>query len=60
MNWKTVCVLWACAGALAAQTPPVTVLEIDVENVVLYTGDVADPAKLATSPAAVPWEPSRS
>ena len=51
MNWRTICVLVACAAALVAQSPPVTILEIDVEGTVLYVDDVADRSKMATSPA---------
>jgi len=54
MNWKTAFVLVACAAALMAQTPPVTVLEIEYDNLVWYYGDVADPNKQATSAAPSP------
>ncbi|MBM3747288.1 MAG: hypothetical protein FJW34_15985, partial [Acidobacteria bacterium] len=57
MRWKTVCVLAACAAALVAQTPPVTILEIETENTVAYYQDVADPAKLASSVAISPLAP---
>jgi hypothetical protein len=40
--------------AAAESTPPATILEIDVENLVFYYLDVADPSKLATSASAVP------
>ncbi len=50
--------LAVCAAALwtpsRAQTPPVNVLEIDMENVVNYVDDLADPSKRATSPAISP------
>ena len=36
------------------QAPPVTILQIDMENTVQYRGDVSDPSKLATQPNAVP------
>jgi len=54
MKWKIVCVLAACAVALAAQTPPVTILEVVTENFVQYVNDVADPSKMATSAGIVP------
>ena len=41
------------AVATLAQTTPV-VLDIEVENVVRYIGDVTDPARLATSAAVTP------
>ncbi len=50
--------LWvygACAATLVAQTPPVTLLKVDIENAVIYIDDVSDPAKRATSQAIVPW-----
>jgi hypothetical protein len=53
MNWKTAFVLVACAAALVAQTPPVTILNLDTENVVFYVIDVPDPAKFGTSPSPV-------
>jgi hypothetical protein len=34
--------------------PPPTILTIDVENVVEYRGDIADPAKFGTSPGITP------
>jgi hypothetical protein len=37
-----------------AQTPPMTVLTIDVENVVEYQGDISDPTKFGTSPGITP------
>jgi hypothetical protein len=52
MNWRTICVFVACAAALPAQTPPVTILEIDIENGVVYVDDVNDRSKIATSAAA--------
>jgi len=59
MNWKVAFVLVACAAALVAQTPPVTILEVDVDNFVSYYYDVTDPAKLATSAAPVLAAPGR-
>lgn len=54
MKWRIACVLAACAAVLAAQTPPVTILEVDIENGVLYIGDVDAAAKRATVPTMVP------
>jgi len=51
MSWKIACVLAACAATLVAQTPPVTILEIDSENFVIYVDDVNDRSKIATSQA---------
>jgi hypothetical protein len=36
------------------QTPPPTILTIDVENVVEYQGDIYDPTKFGTSPGITP------
>lgn len=36
------------------QATPVTILEVEVENVVAYQGDVSDPKKLATNPNVTP------
>jgi uncharacterized protein (TIGR03437 family) len=51
MNWKTAFVFVACAAALVAQTPPVTILEVATENVVFYHYDAGDPSKFASSRA---------
>ena len=59
MNWKATLVLVAGAATLMAQPPPVTILEIDMENVVNYVDDVADPAKVATAPGISPSSISR-
>jgi hypothetical protein len=40
----------ACYG----QTPPVTILEVDLENTVLYVNDVSDPLKLGSLPGVTP------
>ncbi len=37
-----------------AQSPPPVILEIDMENVVNYVDDLADPSRKATSPAISP------
>jgi uncharacterized protein (TIGR03437 family) len=58
MNWKIAFVLVACVASLVAQTPPVTILELEIEDYVTYYHDVADPAKIATSPAIVPLAPN--
>jgi hypothetical protein len=42
-----------CQAGLAQITTP-TILEVQVENVVVYVSDVADPARLATSPNVTP------
>ncbi len=47
-------VIAVCVLAARGQTPPPTILEIDMENVVGYVDDVADPAKKATSPSVSP------
>jgi len=57
MNWKIAFVLAACAAALAAQTPPVTILEVEIRDYVLYHDDVPDPSKFATSPGVTPLAP---
>lgn len=54
MKWNVVCVLATCSAVLVAQMPPVTILEIDVDNVVVYCDDVMDPAKKATVPGISP------
>jgi len=51
MNWKAAFALVACAAALVAQTPPVTILEVATDNVVFYHHDAGDPSKFASSPA---------
>jgi len=53
MKWKTAFVLVACAASLSAGTPPVTILEVDMENVVQYYDDATDPLKFGTSAGAV-------
>ena len=47
-------VIAVCVLAARGQAPPPTILEIDMENVVTYVDDVADPAKKATSPSVSP------
>ena len=41
------------AGEAAAQGVP-SILQVDVENYVAYTGDTTDPARVARSSAPVP------
>ncbi|MEK7408259.1 MAG: hypothetical protein AAB225_24575 [Acidobacteriota bacterium] len=53
MNWKTVFVLVACAAAMVAEAPPVTITTIDTENVVFYVVDAFDPTKYGTAPGVV-------
>ncbi len=55
---KSSLLLVASVAVLLAQTPPVTILEIDFENYVVYYDDVADPAKLGTLPTMVPLAPN--
>lgn len=42
-------IMFACAAALFAQTPPLTVLEIEYDNLAWYYSGVADPAQHARS-----------
>ncbi len=56
MNWKTTFVLVACAAALMAQTPPVTILRVELTNYVNYYADVTDPLKIGTSPGVTPLQ----
>ncbi|MBI3680364.1 MAG: hypothetical protein HY235_08200 [Acidobacteria bacterium] len=52
-RWKSVCIVAVCAAwgtAGLAQAPPVTVLEVDAENIVLYNTDVFDASKFAADP----------
>jgi len=48
----------ACGAAFCVsglgQTPPATVLQIEIENLVFYLHDAADQPKLATAPARTP------
>ena len=59
VSTKKITFLALFAAAAFAQTAPVTILEIDVENVVNYVDDVADPAKVATAPGISPSTISR-
>ena len=49
----------ACGAAFCVtglgQTPPVTILEVEMDNSVCYLDDVAEPTKKATSVAPVPY-----
>jgi hypothetical protein len=49
-TWKTFAMAVFCCQAGLAQTAPVTILEIDLENRVNYAADVADISKFATDP----------
>lgn len=62
MRLTVASVLAACAATLVAQTPPVTILEIEVDNTVLYMQNVGDQPKIATSPGivALPAEAQRA
>lgn len=53
MNWRITFVLVACAAALTAQAPPVSVLEVDTANRVQYVYDTYDPLKFARTAAPV-------
>jgi uncharacterized protein (TIGR03437 family) len=53
MNWRVAFVLVACAAALVAQTPPVSVLNIEVEKAVLYWEDNPDMSKWGKLPGPV-------
>jgi len=52
MKWRIACVLAAWAATLMAQTPPMTILEIDIENTVFYVDDLGDPSRIASSPVS--------
>jgi hypothetical protein len=49
-------VLTMAHGTLRSQSPPATILEVEIQNAVRYFDDVADHSKLATS--AVPVAPA--
>jgi len=51
----SLCLLVAFAATLTAQTPPLTVLEIEMENTVVYWEDIPDLTKWGKSPAPVPF-----
>src|SRR5258707_3428944 len=63
-NWKTTLATALCAAAFCqvslAQVAPVTILEIDVENLVRYVGDTSDVAKFATNPNVTTPVPPRN
>lgn len=50
----TVLFVAVCCNLALGQTPPPTILEIDVENAVGYDGDISDPARFATNPVVTP------
>lgn len=51
MNWKASFALVASANCLVAQSPPVTTLEIEIDNQVCYLDDLTDSTRKATSAA---------
>ena len=56
-DWKRMFVVAVTCAALGsgtgfAQSPPPVILQVDIENMVQYMGDVFDPSKLATVPTA--------
>jgi uncharacterized protein (TIGR03437 family) len=53
MRLGSLTALAACAAVAPAQTPPVTMLEIDTANVVFYVIDTFDPARYGTTPGPV-------
>lgn len=53
MNLKSACSLMTFVMPLLAQTPPPSILEVQVENVVLYIGDTSDVSKWGTLPGPV-------
>lgn len=53
MNWRIACVLAACAAAVVAQTPPVTILQVEIDNLVCYLDDLDNPDNKATSVSVV-------
>ena len=59
VTMKKITLLALFAAAAFAEPAPVTILEIDIENVVNYVDDVADPAKVGTAPAISPSGISR-
>lgn len=55
MNSRILSVLAACAAVSLAQTAPVTVLEIEMSDVVVYWENLPDLSKWAKSQAPVPF-----
>ena len=53
-NWKASLATALCAAAFSqlglAQSTPVTILQIDVENLVQYSEDTSDLSKFAATP----------
>jgi uncharacterized protein (TIGR03437 family) len=65
LNWKTALATALCAAAACfqpglAQVVPVTILEIDLENRVMYGLDVFDVSKNATDPNVTTSIPTRN
>jgi uncharacterized protein (TIGR03437 family) len=52
--------LYLMALPLLAQHPPITVLDIEIDNAVRYIGDVTDPARLATVTTRTTPGPARA
>jgi len=50
MSWKVAFLFVACMNTLLSQTQRVVVLEVEVENSVVYRFDVFDASKLAVNP----------
>jgi hypothetical protein len=49
MNWTVFVPFTACMASLLAQTPRIVVLEVELENSVVYRVDVLDASKWAAS-----------
>jgi len=43
-----------CCSLALGQTPLMTVLEVDIENVIEYQSDISDPSKFGTNPDVTP------
>ena len=56
----TVLLVAAYCSLARGQSPPPTILEIDIENVVEYVNDISDPSKVATNPNVTPGRPPTS
>src|SRR5215472_17172025 len=56
----TVLLAAACGNLGRAQTPPPTILEIDVENIVVYHEDTSDFSKFATITGITTPAPARN
>jgi hypothetical protein len=58
--WRLSVAVAACSALLIAESPRVALLEIRVENVVVYRFDVAEQAQRAAQPREVTAAPARS